>query len=310
MVGMQKTLLKQAKIQGIGLHTGLKVNVTLKPALPNTGILFKRTDIEDSKKNTIQANFKNVISAKLCTKIGNSSGVSVSTIEHLMGALYGEGIDNVLVEVDGPEIPIMDGSALDFVNSIRSSGIKKQNVLRKFIEVLKKVEIKEGEKFISIEPFKRDLKIDFKLVYDNELIRTQREVLQISKSKLETIYNARTFCLYEDIEKIKSCGLAKGGSLKNAVVVQKDKVLNEGGLRDQHEFVKHKILDCLGDLMLTGHKIFGSINCVHGGHQLTNDLLQKFFSDSANWKFTSIEEVNLRDSKKNYNYDRPIAVNA
>jgi len=156
MVGMQKTLLNPVKIQGVGLHTGLNVSVILKPALPNTGILFKRIDITDSAKNIIEAKYENVVSAKLCTRIGNSYGVTVSTIEHLMGALYGEGIDNVLVEVNNEEIPIMDGSAQAFVDSIRSAKIKEQNISRKFIEVLKKVEIKDGSKYISIEPYKKD----------------------------------------------------------------------------------------------------------------------------------------------------------
>lgn len=310
MAGMQKTLLNPVKIQGIGLHTGLQSNVVLKPGLPNTGIVFKRVDIKDSRKNTIEAKYENVVSAKLCTKIGNSHGVTVSTIEHLMGALYGEGIDNVLVEIDNSEIPIMDGSAQAFVDSIRSAKVKKQNISRKFIEVLKKVEIKDNSKYISIEPFKKDLKIDFKLVYDNELINTQREVIQINKSKLKTIYNARTFCLYEDIEKIKSCGLAKGGSLSNAIVVQKNKILNKEGLRDNNEFVKHKILDCMGDLLLSGHQIFGSIKCVGGGHQLTNELLQKFFSNQSNWKLTSYKQYDLKDLEENYNYNDPIAINA
>ena len=176
--------------------------------------------------------------------------------------------------------------------------------------MLKKVEIKDNSKYISIEPFKKDLKIDFKLVYDNELINTQREVIQINKSKLKTIYNARTFCLYEDIEKIKSCGLAKGGSLSNAIVVQKNKILNKEGLRDNNEFVKHKILDCMGDLLLSGHQIFGSIKCVGGGHQLTNELLQKFFSNQSNWKLTSYKQYDLKDLEENYNYNDPIAINA
>ena len=307
--GMQKTISKPVKIQGVGLHTGLKVNVVLKPSLPNTGIIYKRIDIKDSDKNSIEASFKNVTSAKLCTKIENSFGISISTIEHLMGALYGEGIDNILIEVDSPEIPIMDGSAAPFVQSVRSAGLKEQNVSRKIIEVLKKVKIEDGSKYISIEPLKKDFKIDFKLIYNNELINTQREVISVSTSNLDSVYNARTFCLEEDIDKIKASGLAKGGSLDNAVVVKGNKILNEGGLRDKNEFVKHKILDCLGDFMLTGNRIYGSIECVRGGHQLTNDLLQKFFSDRSNWKFVSYQEKDV-EGQKDYNYSRPIAVNA
>ena len=306
---IQKTILKSARIKGVGLHTGVITSLELKPALPNTGIVFKRTDINDNKKNSIKANFKNVSSAKLCTKIENSYGVSISTIEHLMAAFHGEGIDNIIVEVNNEEVPIMDGSAIPFVKLIRSTGLKKQNVSNKFIEVLKKVEVREGLKFISIEPQKRKLKIDFKLVYENDLIGSQREEITINKNNLEKIYSARTFCLYEDIEKIKSIGLAKGGSLENAVVVKGKKILNEGGLRDKNEFVKHKILDCLGDLMLSEHRIFGLIKTERGGHQLTNSLLLKFFSDSSNWRFASHEKEEA-DRRKNYNYVRPVAVSA
>ena len=173
----------------------------------------------------IQAKFKNVTSAKLCTKIENSFGVSVSTIEHLMGAFYGEGIDNAIIEIDNKEIPIMDGSAIAFIKLIRSSGVKEQGIKRKFIEVLKKIEINEGSKYMSIEPHQKDLSIDFKIVYENELIGSQREIININSQKLNKIYEARTFCLYEDIKKIKLSGLAKGGSLDNAVVVHGKKIL-------------------------------------------------------------------------------------
>jgi len=307
---MQKTLLNSVEIKGIGLHTGIETKLTLKPSLPNTGINFRRIDIKDDQKNLISANFKNVVSAKLCTKIGNSFGITVSTIEHLMGALYGEGIDNLIVEIDSPEVPIMDGSANSFVKAIRSTKTKEQNSSSKFIKVLKKVEIKNESKFISIEPFKNNLKIDFKLDYQNKLIGSQRDIFKISENDLEAIYNSRTFCLYEDVEKIKSSGLAKGGSLSNAIVVKDEKVLNEEGLRYEDEFVKHKILDCLGDLMLTGHRLLGSIVCVHGGHQLTNDLLQKFFSDKSNWTLVDQEKEYSEKQKKVYNYSRPIAVSA
>ena len=307
--GIQRTILKPVKIQGIGLHCGSKTTLILKPSPPNTGITFIRTDIKDRKKNSIQATFKNVTSAKLCTKIENSFGISVSTIEHLMGAFYGEGIDNAIIEVDNKEIPIMDGSAIAFIQLIRSSGIKEQGVNRKYIEVLKKIKIDDGFKYMSLEPHKKDLSIDFKIIYKNELIGSQREVININNQKLDKIYKARTFCLYEDIEKIKLSGLAKGGSLDNAVVVQDKKILNKDGLRDKNEFVNHKILDCLGDLMLSEYRIFGMIKCVRGGHQLTNDLLQKFFSDSSNWKFVSYKNEDIT-RHENHNYADPIAVNA
>jgi len=301
----QNTIKSEAKLEGIGLHSGIKAELSIKPANENTGILFKRTDIEKSK-NIIEASYKNVNSPVLCTKIQNSDGVSVSTIEHLMAAFYGEGIDNAIVEINAAEVPIMDGSALDFVEAIRLAGTQKQNQERKFIKVLKKVEVKDGEKFISIEPLSNDLIIDFEIVYENPLIRTRRKEFKLSNTDLTSIYNSRTFCLYEDIDKIISKGLAKGGSLENAIVVKENKILNENGLRNRHEFVEHKILDCLGDLMLSGHRIFGHIKTSQGGHQLTNILLRKFLSDESNWQFEV--PVELKDQKDGA-YLRPIAVN-
>ena len=202
----------------------------------------------------------------------------------------------------------MDGSAFDFVEAIRSVGTQNQNCLKKIIKVLKKVEIKDGSKHISIEPLSKDLIIDFEIVYKNSLIRTRRKEFKLSSTNLTAIYNARTFCLYEDIDQIKSRGLAKGGSLENAIVVAENKILNEDGLRNRHEFVDHKILDCLGDLMLLGHRVFGHIRTSQGGHQLTNTLLRKFCSNKSNWEFTDLEEKekNHKDSR----YPRPIAVSA
>jgi len=304
---LQKTLQDTTQLAGVGLHTGLKVNIRLKPAEANTGIIFKRIDV-DEYKSIIEANYKNVISAVLCTKIENTHGISVATVEHLMAAFYGEGIDNAIVEIDAPEVPIMDGSAFDFAEAIRSVGIKEQNYSRKFIKVLKKVEIKDGSKYISIEPFTKDLVIDFQIVYKNPLIRTRRQEFRLSKGDLTSIYNSRTFCLYEDIDQIKNMGLAKGGSLENAIVVKENKILNENGLRHRHEFVDHKILDCLGDLMLSGHRIFGHIKTSEGGHQLTNDLLNGFLSNKSNWEFTSLDKS--EKNQKDPTYVKPIAVNA
>ena len=301
----QRTIQNPIHIQGIGLHCGLKVNLHLKPADANTGILFKRTDVDNN--NIIEASYKNVHSPILCTKIKNSNGVTVSTIEHFMAVFYGEGIDNILVEIDAPEIPIMDGSSFDFVEAIRSSGIEEQKYLKKFIKVIKKVEVKDGTKHISIEPLDKDLIIDFEIVYTNPLIRTRRHEFKLSNGDLTSIYNSRTFCLYEDIDQIMSLGLAKGGSLENAIVVKENKILNDSGLRHRHEFVDHKILDCLGDLMLSGHRIFGHIKTSQGGHQLTNVLLRKFLSNESNWKYENFEEKQ-KDPKRS-SILRPAVVN-
>ena len=303
----QKTIKESIELEGVGLHNGLKVKLCIKPADVDTGIKFKRVDVESSK-NIIEANYQNVISPILCTKIENSYGVSVSTIEHLMAAFYGEGIDNAIVELDASEVPIMDGSSFDFVESIRSAGTENQKSPKRFIKVLKKVEIKDGSKSISIEPLVKDLIIDFEIVYKNPLIRTRRKEFKLSNGDLNSIYNSRTFCLYKDIDQIRSQGLAKGGSLDNAIVVKEDEILNEDGLRNRHEFVGHKILDCLGDLMLSGHRIHGHVKTSQGGHQLTNLLLRELFSKDSAWEFETFEAT--KEDIKEKSYPRSAVINA
>ena len=304
---LQKTIKDSIELEGVGLHNGVKAKICIKPSDVNTGVKFMRTDISPNE-NIIEANFKNVISPVLCTKIQNSFGVSVSTIEHLMAAFYGEGIDNALVEINSSEVPIMDGSSFEFVEAIRSVGTEEQKSSKKFIKALKKVEVKNGSKYISIEPLSKDLIIDFEIVYNNPLIRTRRKEFKFSNGNLDSIYNSKTFCLYEDIDLIKSQGLAKGGSLENAIVVKDNKILNEDGLRYRDEFVNHKILDCLGDLMLSGYRIFGHIKTSQGGHLLTNTLLRKFLLDKSNWEFESSDRK--EEDNKGVNYVDPVAVGA
>ncbi len=292
----QKTINKEFTLKGVGLHNGINAELTVKPAKENSGIKFCRIDLD--KNDLISASYKNVVEPILCTKIKNDNNISISTVEHLMAAFFGEGIDNALVEINAPEIPILDGSSIEFVEAIRSVGTKEQSALRKFIKVEKKIEIKDGEKFISIEPSNNDLIIDFEIIYKNPLIRTRRKEFRLSKDHLTDIYNSRTFCLYEDIDLIKSKGLAKGGSLENAIVVKNNEILNDEGLRNRHEFIHHKILDCLGDLMLSGNRILGHIKTSQGGHALTNKLLLKFFSDKSNWSLESgnkIKDNNIID---------------
>ncbi len=300
----QKTINKPIKLKGIGLHNGVVADLVIKPANENFGIKFCRVDID--KDDFITADFKNVVEPILCTKIQNKNGSTVSTVEHLMAAFFGEGIDNVLVEVNASEIPILDGSASEFVEAIRSAGIKEQTAPRKFIQVKQKVEIREGEKFISIEPSNNDLIIDFEIVYKNPLIRTRRKEFKLSCDNLTEIYNSRTFCLYEDIDFIKSKGLAKGGSLDNAVVVKDNEILNDDGLRNRHEFVYHKILDCIGDLMLSGNRIIGHVKTSQGGHALTNKLLIKFFSEKSNWSLVSGKSIN-KNGEFSESLKKPIA---
>ena len=224
-----------------------------------------------------------------------------------MAAFFGEGIDNALVEINASEIPILDGSASEFVEAIRSVGIKEQSAQRQFIFVNKKIEVREGEKFISIEPSNNDLIIDFEIIYKNPLIRTRRKEFKLSQNKLSEIYNSRTFCLYEDIDLIKSKGLAKGGSLENAIVVKDNEILNDDGLRNRHEFVYHKILDCIGDLMLSGNRIIGHVKTSQGGHALTNKLLLKFFSDKSNWTLKTSKSIN-KNAQINEKLKKPISV--
>ena len=301
----QKTIKHEILFKGVGLHNGKKVNMKLVPAAPNHGIVFKRTDLKT--KNLIPVVFNNVTKAVLCTNIQNEYGIAISTIEHLMGALYGEEIDNLLVEIDSSEVPIMDGSAKEFIHQIRAVGTKNYDTSKKFIKVLKKCELVLDKKFISIEPHENDLKIDFEIIYKNPLISKQRKSISLSNDNLDPVYNSRTFCLFEDIEKIKQLGLGKGGSLENALVVKEDKILNEGGLRYKNEFVMHKILDCMGDLMLANYKILGKVKCSQGGHQLTNALLKKFLSDSQYFSVVEFKEKKLPNSSF---YSRPVAASA
>jgi len=304
----QKTLKKEASFSGIGLHSGADIDVTLIPANSNSGIIFKRTDLE--KNNEIIANFKNVSSAKLCTKIQNNFGASVSTIEHLMAAFYICGIDNLVVNLNGPEVPIMDGSAKDFVKIIKNCGLKTLEGKRKFVRIKKKVELKEDDKLINIIPANNNFEVKFTLHYKkNPLIQNQTNSTNFQEKNLEEIYVARTFCLHEDIEAIKSIGLAKGGSLENAVVVQGNKVLNEGGLRSKKEFVNHKILDLAGDFMLSGARVIGSVECVHGGHALTNEFLRKIFSDKSNYDIVENESSSI-NVRKIVPLHKRLAVNA
>ena len=301
----QKTIADHIAFKGVGLHTGLEANLVIKPAEPNTGIIFKRTDLKED--SVIIPNLFNVSSALFCTTISNNSGASVSTVEHLMGALYGLGIDNALIEIDNQEVPILDGSAKLFVEAISKVGIKESDAPIKVIKIEKKIEFKDGKKSISIEPSKISLDIDFELKYSNDLIGTQRNSVKVFEDDLTDVYNSRTFCLYEDVKKLKEMGLAKGGSLDNAIVVKDGEILNEKGLRNEKEFVNHKILDCMGDIYLAGYKVIGKIVCSQGGHKLTNQLLRKVFQNKENFSLIEIKEKNLPYTLINKSHLRSIA---
>ena len=301
----QKTINKDLTFRGVGLHSGLVSTMTIKPAEPDSGIIFKRIDLKEN--NIIIPNIFNVSSAVFCTTISNETGASVSTIEHLMGALYGLGVDNALVEIDNQEVPILDGSAKIFVEEISKIGIKNSNAPIKIIKIEKKIEFNDGNKTISLEPSKISLDIDFELKYENDLIGTQRNFVKVFESDLTNIYNSRTFCLFEDVEKLKEIGLAKGRTLDNAVVVKNNQVLNKNGLRNEKEFVNHKILDCMGDLYLAGYKIIGKLICSQGGHKLTNQLLRKVFQNNENFSIIEISEKHLPNTFINKSHLKAIA---
>ena len=305
----QKTLNSETSFSGIGLHSGIKVDVTLIPGNSNSGIVFKRIDLE--KDNEIVANFKNVSSAKLCTKIENNHGVSVSTIEHLLAAFYVCGIDNIIVNLNGPEVPIMDGSAKEFVKIINEIGLKTLEGKRKFVRIKKSVELKkEDGRSISVKPSSQTFDVKFTLNYKkNPLIKTQVNKINFAEKNLEDIVDARTFCLYEDIEMIKSMGLAKGGSLDNAIVVKGNQVLNKGGLRSKTEFVNHKILDLVGDFMLSGTRLIGSVECFHGGHALTIEFLKKIFSNKNNYEVVESHSL-FSNVRKIIPLNKRFAINA
>ena len=301
----QKTINKNITFKGNGLHSGLAVTMTIKPAEPNSGIIFKRIDLK--KNNIVIPNIFNVSSAVFCTTISNETGASVSTIEHLMGALYGSGIDNALIEINNQEVPNLDGSAKLFIEAIAQTGIKNSKEPIKIIKIEKKIEFNDGKKTISIEPSKISLDIDFELKYENKTIGTQRNLVKVFESDLTDIYNSRTFCLFEDVKKLKEMGLAKGGNLGNALVVKNNEILNKDGLRNEKEFVNHKILDCMGDLYLAGYKIIGKIVCSQGGHKLTNQLLRKVFVNNENFSLIEIKEKNLPHIFINKSHLRSIA---
>lgn len=301
----QKTIKDNVSFKGVALHSGVNVNICIKPADPNFGIVFQRVDLKTN--NLIYPNFMNVTNTSLNTTIENENGVKVSTIEHLMGALFGLGIDNALIEIDNEEVPILDGSAKKFIDEIIKTGFKLSNSPIKIIKINKKIEYSDGERFISIQPTTLSLDIDFELKYKNEIIGNQRNKVKVYEDDLTDVYNSRTFCLFEDIEFIKKNGLAKGGSLENAIVVKDKEILNTEGLRNEKEFVNHKILDCIGDLYTSGYRIVGSITCSKGGHYLTNQLLRKVFQDKENFSILEIKEKNLPHTLINKKILRSIA---
>ena len=303
----QKTINNIITFDGIGLHSGLITKVRLLPSGEDQGIIFKRVDLEE--QNVVKADYNNVSLAKLCTTLENQSGVKVSTVEHLLAAFYIAGVDNVTVELNNEEIPIMDGSSKDFIKILNNVGIKTLDRKRKYLKIVEKIEFEDSGRKISIEPNDSGLEVEFQLNYLNNIIGKQKNSINFSNDNLETIYTSRTFCLFQDIEKIKKLGLAKGGSLYNAIVVDEDKVINKEGLRNKKEFVNHKILDLAGDFLLSGYRILGKVNCYQGGHQLSNMFLRKLLNSKSSFVEVEINDIEL-GKKPQINSTVKIAVNA
>ena len=301
----QKTIKEKISFEGIGLHSGKKAKLSILPASPNSGIIFKRVDLKHN--NIIFPSVYNVSDASFCTTLSNESNVKISTVEHLLAALYITGIDNAIIEIDNSEVPILDGSSNEFINKIKLVGLTITDIPIKVIKIEKKVVFKEGSKKITIEPSKISLNIDFEINFENKIIGNQRNKINVYEDNLEDIYRSRTFCLYKDVEKLKKMNLAKGGSLDNAVVVGENKVLNTEGLRNKKEFVNHKILDCIGDLYLSGYKLIANIKCSQGGHYLTNKVLRKVFDQEENYSIIEVKGKSLPLLISNNNLLKSIA---
>ncbi len=279
----QQTIGKPISIKGIGLHTGAEVTMKLYPAKIDYGIKFIRKDIKDN--NVIEALWSNVSSTKLSTTISNQSGTSVSTIEHLMSALSGLHIDNIKIEIDGPEVPIMDGSSIKFVDLIDQTSIQSLNKRRKILKVKKNIKVENSDSSVELKP-NNQFSIDFEIDFPSKLVCKQSCQLQLVNGNYKTdIASARTFGFERDVDMLRSNGLALGGSLDNAVVVGESKILNSDGLRFKDEFVRHKILDSIGDLYLAGAPIHGYFFGNKSGHHLNNLLLRSLFADKNNYEY-------------------------
>ncbi len=286
---MQRTLARTVHMTGIGVHKGEKATIRILPAPCDYGIRFLRTDVIGLDQ-VVEARYDAVVDTALCTRIGNSDGVSVSTIEHLMAAFAGCGIENALVELDGPEIPIMDGSAAPFVEALTEAGIVEQDAKLRVLRVLSSVSVEHEGRFAALHPSDA-FEIEFKIDFEDEAIGVQhRDARFTGDCFIQDYANSRTFGRLEEIEKLRSLGFARGGSLDNAVVVNGSEVLNEGGLRHQDEFVRHKMLDAVGDLALAGAPVVGRYCGVKSGHDMTNRLLHKLFSTPGAWRFDEVTD--------------------
>ena len=285
----QRTLKNTIYTSGVGLHTGKKIRLTLKPAPVDSGIVFRRIDLTPEVE--IKATAINVGETTLSTCL-ISGDVRVSTIEHLMSAFAGLGIDNAIVELDAPEIPIMDGSASPFVFLLQSAGIQEQGALKRFVRIKKEVILRDGDKFATFLPFEPGFKVSFSIAFDHPVFKgrgLETEMDFSSQSFVRDISRARTFGFMHEIEYLRSKGLAQGASMDNAIVVDEYRILNEDGLRFDDEFVKHKVLDAIGDLYLLGHSIIGEYRAHKSGHSLNNRVLRQLMAQPDAWEFVTFD---------------------
>jgi len=282
----QHTVAEEISCTGIGLHSGKKVKLTIKPAPPNSGIRFERIDVSPTR--SVKASFDNVVETNMATTIG-FDGHSVSTVEHLMAAFFGMGIDNALVQIDGEEVPIMDGSSAPFVFLLRNAGVTVQNSHKRFLLVKNSVKVKDGNRSVHLYP-SNELKITYRIDFDHPLIREQVYEISFSQSTfVQELSRARTFGFLSDVQTLRNNGLAKGGSLDNAIVMDEFRVLNEDGLRHKNEFVRHKMLDFIGDLAILGHMVIGHFVAERSGHSLNQKLLKKFMAQNRCWEAVRFE---------------------
>jgi UDP-3-O-[3-hydroxymyristoyl] N-acetylglucosamine deacetylase len=301
----QRTLKNAIPCRGVALHSGVDCNMTIRPADPDHGIVFVRTDVTD-RDNLVPARWDRVSSTTLCTTLSNEDGVSIATVEHLMAALAGCGIDNALIEIDGPEVPIMDGSSAPFVMLFECAGSIEQEASRRLLRVLKPVTVKDGDCGVTVLPAS-DFSVEFEIDFESEAISERSlDIRLVNGTFNETISRARTFGFLEDIDRLRAAGLALGGSLDNAVVVDGDQVLNEGGLRFEDEFVRHKILDCVGDFYLAGGPMLARVVAHKSGHGFNNKLLRALFADESAWEWTTLNESEMAD----WHREAPLAATA
>ena len=305
---MQKTINKSFNIEGVTLHSGEKSNLSVNPATANTGIVFRRVDIKNSNEESlIEAKFNNVSVSDLCTKITNKYGISVSTIEHLMSALHGMGIDNAIVEIDCGELPILDGSSLEYVRNIEEVGLKSLNVEKKYLSISRPIVFSMNDSFVKVSP-SDNLEIDYTISYDHNLIKEQRFNYELKDSNQfkNLISNCRTFGFKEEVDSLRKKGLIAGGSLDNAIVLDKKGIVNNDKLRQENEFVKHKILDFIGDIYLLGYSVKGAFEIYKGGHRLTHETMNSIMSDQSNWRLINEDNLNDKNYQKTY-YTKSVA---